>query len=137
VRTFAAGLATGVGFVCFGVSCADEESGQPGGATSTSPSATSSTTSGPLPTTTTVDDPTKQQAIAVVTNVVKAHAVACEAEIVKASAERVPGVGFWRVRVTVKVPDHTGTATWTVEEGKPVPNDEYAGDLEHDCMLAP
>jgi hypothetical protein len=96
---------------------------------------TAPTTSGPLPTTTTVEDPTKQQAITVVTNLIKVHAAACQAEIVKVlSAERVPGAGFWRVRVKVNSKsDFSGVATWTVEQGTPVANDEYAGYLESDC----
>jgi hypothetical protein len=49
----------------------------------------------------------------------------------------VPRAGFWAVNVRVKVPDFTGMATWNVEDGKPIPTDDYAADLEHDCMLDP
>jgi hypothetical protein len=136
MRTIAAGVATGFGFVCLGIACGGDDSGQAGG-TSSESSVTAPTTSGPLPTTTTVDDPTKQQAITVVTNLIKVHAAACQAEIVKVlSAERVPGAGFWRVRVKVtSKSDFSGTATWTVEKGTPVANDEYAGYLESDCTV--
>jgi hypothetical protein len=131
MRTFAAGVAAGLGFVCVGIACGGDDGGQAGGTTSES---SVTATSGPLPTTTTVDDPTKQQAITVVTNLIKVHAAACQAEIVKVlSAERVPGAGFWRVRVKVKQPDLSGTATWTVEKGEPVANDDYAATIEHDC----
>jgi hypothetical protein len=135
MRTVAAGVATGLGFVCLGIARGGDDGGQAGG-TSSESSVTAPTASGPRPTTTTVDDPTKQQAITVVTNLIKVHATACQAENIKVlSAERVPGAGFWRVRVklTTQPDDFSGTATWTVEKGEPVANDDYAGAIERDC----
>jgi hypothetical protein len=133
MRTIAASVATGLGFVCMGIACGGDDGGQAGG-TSSASSVTAATTSGPPPTPTTVEDPTKQQAITVVTELIKVHATACQAENIKVlSAERVPGAGFWRVRVKVKQPDLSGTATWTVEKGEPVANDDYAAAIEHDC----
>jgi hypothetical protein len=135
MRTIAASVVTGLGFVCMGIACGGDDGGQAGG-TSSGSSVTAATTSGPPPTPTTVEDPTKEQAITVVTKLIKVHATACQAENIKVlSAERVPGAGFWRVRVklTTQPDDFSGTATWTVEQGEPVANDDYAGAIERDC----
>jgi hypothetical protein len=134
VRTVAAGIATGLGFVCVGISCDRGEDGEQAETTSRSGRAIDP---GVLQSWKTVEHPTRRLALDLVTNVVKTHATGCHAKVLRASAERVPWAESWRVRVVVKVPNHTGTATWTVEPGKLVANDDYAFRLRNRCGAPP
>jgi len=75
---------------------------------------------------------TKAQAIAIVKKVLRAHADACELEIISVTARKI--AAGWRVYAKVSTFGNVGTSQWTVKGKKAVPGDQLAFEIAHDCF---